>query len=147
LSGLRTFFAAREGNRGQSLVEFAVLVPLILLIVTGVFDLARAVWQENTLAYAAREGTRYAIVHGSNSPSPVGPTNPSDPAIAAVRGSAVGVRNITVTTRGPTTPAARPATTGAARSSWTRPRRLCRCLRSICWETLSRSSSTADRSW
>jgi len=102
LSGLRTFFAAREGNRGQSLVEFAVLVPLILLIVTGVFDLARAVWQENTLAYAAREGTRYAIVHGSNSPSPVGPTNPSDPAIAAVvRGSAVGVRNITVTTSWP----------------------------------------------
>ena len=99
---LRTLLVDIRGDRGQSLVEFAVVVPLILLIVTGVFDLARAVWQENTLAYAAREGTRYAIVHGSNSPSPVGPTNPSDPAIAAVvRGSAVGVRNITVTTSWP----------------------------------------------
>jgi len=93
-----------RGDRGQSLVEFAVLVPLMLLIVTGLFDLARAVWQENTLAYAAREGTRYGIVHGSSSLMPSGPTDPSDPAIAAVvRSSAVGVQNITVTTSWPDT--------------------------------------------
>ncbi len=92
---------AREG-RAQSLVELAFILPILLLIVTGLFDLARAVFAENTLAYAAREGTRYAIVHGSASSTPVGPTNTSDPTIASVvRNAAIGVPNITVTTSWP----------------------------------------------
>ena len=94
----------RSSERGQSLVEFSLLLPVMLLIVTGLFDLARAVWQENTLAYAAREGTRYAIVHGSTSSSPVGPVSPSDPAISSVvRGAAIGVQNITISTTWPDT--------------------------------------------
>ena len=56
MSGLRRFFRDQnsEEQRGQSLVEFALLLPLMLLIITGLFDVARAVWEENTLAYAAR---------------------------------------------------------------------------------------------
>src|SRR5258708_24862285 len=61
----RSVRAGASDQRGQSLVEFALVLPVFLLIVTGLFDLARAVWQEETLAYAAREGARYAIVHGS----------------------------------------------------------------------------------
>jgi Flp pilus assembly protein TadG len=87
----------------QGLVEFAILLPLFLLIVFGVIDLSRAVWEENTLAFAAREGTRYAIVHGSYSDSPSGPgsgtyTPPDqDTAVtAAVLRYAVGVPNVTV---------------------------------------------------
>jgi TadE-like protein len=105
LSALARFFRDRDDQRGQSLVEFALLLPVMLLIITGLFDVARAVWQENTLAYAAREGTRYAIVHGSASPSAAGPCNPCAtpvPAIVAVVNSAaIGVPNITVTTRWP----------------------------------------------
>ena len=89
----------------QSLVEFAILLPLFLLIVTGIFDVGRAVWQENSLAYAAREGTRYAIVHGSGGSPVVGPcTNCLNPAtnnlgniVSAVTTNAVGVYNIDVT--------------------------------------------------
>jgi len=92
----------RREEVAQSLVELAFILPILLLVVTGLFDLARAVFEENTLAYSAREGTRYAIVHGSASTSPVGPTNTSDPTIAAVvRGAAIGVPNITVTTAWP----------------------------------------------
>ena len=87
---------------GQSLVEFAIMLPLLLLIVTGLFDAARAVWQENTLAYAAREGTRYAIVHGSGSSLSLGPVDPFEPNITAVvRAAAVGVSNVAVTTAWP----------------------------------------------
>ena len=57
----------------QSLVEFALTLPIFLLVVTGLFDVSRAVWQSNTLAFATREGTRYAIVHGSAGVPPVGP--------------------------------------------------------------------------
>jgi Flp pilus assembly protein TadG len=94
--------AARD-QRGQSLVEFAFVLPVILLIITGLFDVARAVWQENTLAYAAREGTRYAIVHGSGYPDPalIAWPNNTTQITTVVRNAAVGVSNITVTTTWP----------------------------------------------
>jgi Flp pilus assembly protein TadG len=90
----------RSEERGQALVEFALIMPVLFLLVLGLFDVARAVWQENTLAYAAREGTRYAIVHGSASSAPVYPGN-SAPVVDVVQQAAVGVPNITVTTSWP----------------------------------------------
>jgi Flp pilus assembly protein TadG len=90
-------------DRAQSLVEFAFVLPIVLLMVLGLFDLARAVWQENTLAYAVREGTRYAIVHGSTAATPIGPcASCSIAAInAVVTGAAIGVYDITITTAYP----------------------------------------------
>ena len=96
-------FARGEG--AQSLVEFAIMLPLFLLLVTGIFDLARAVWQENSLAYAVREGTRYAIVHGSAGTPIVGPcsnclnpvSNNLGNVVDAVTSNALGVYNIDVT--------------------------------------------------
>ncbi len=95
MDALRRIF--RSNDSGQSIVEFALVLPLILLIITGLFDVARATWQENTLAYAAREGTRYAIVHGSASVDGtiVHPGN-DQPVVDAVRNAAVGVPNVSV---------------------------------------------------
>jgi len=45
---------------GQTLVEMALVFPIIILMVMGIFDLGRAVWQAGTVAEAAREGARYA---------------------------------------------------------------------------------------
>jgi hypothetical protein len=95
----------RDDERAQALVEFALVMPVFLLLVTGIFDVARAVWQENTLAYAAREGTRYAIVHGASGNPIVGPCsvclNPVSNNLAnvtsAVTTAAVGVYGIDVT--------------------------------------------------
>lgn len=89
---------AREEG-AQSLVELALVLPVILLIITGIFDAGRAVWQTNTLAYAAREGTRLAIVRGSGcQPNPgcvVYPGN-TQPVVDRVRAAAVGVPNVDV---------------------------------------------------
>lgn len=95
MSAARRFLRTDDG--GQSLVEFALVVPLLLLIITGLFDVARATWQENTLAYAAREGTRYAIVHGSASVdgTVVRPGN-DQPVVDVVRNAAVGVPSVSV---------------------------------------------------
>ena len=99
---MRTFKRFHRGDGAQSLVEFALILPIFLLLITGLFDLARAVWQENTLAYAAREGTRWAIVHGSGSVTPVGPVNSAEPNISSiVRNAAVGVGSITISTAWP----------------------------------------------
>jgi hypothetical protein len=54
--------ARRDRSRGQSLVEFALTLPILLLIIFGLIDLGRAVFISNSLAEAARDGARYGSV-------------------------------------------------------------------------------------
>lgn len=63
----------RQPERGQALVEFALVSIVFFIFVFGMIDAGRAVWNYNTLAQATREGTRYAIVHGAASTDPSGP--------------------------------------------------------------------------
>jgi len=49
--------------RGQSLVEFALVIPIILLLVVGFFEIGRAVFAYNTIANAARQAVRVAAVN------------------------------------------------------------------------------------
>ena len=48
---------------GQSLIEFALILPLFLFLVTGFLDLGRVIFYYSSLTNAVREATRYAIVH------------------------------------------------------------------------------------
>ena len=52
----------RDHEGGQSLIEFALVLPLIVLVVLAIFDLGRGVFAFNTLAQAARQANRTAIV-------------------------------------------------------------------------------------
>jgi Flp pilus assembly protein TadG len=64
-------------NRGSSLVEFALISFMFVMVLAGVVEVGRMVLVYNTIANAAREGTRYAIVHGADQTvSPSGPGNP-----------------------------------------------------------------------
>jgi len=65
----------RARDAGQSLVEFALVLPLFLAILIGMVDIGRGIWANNVIANAAREAARYAIVHGGTgtNPCPVGP--------------------------------------------------------------------------
>lgn len=54
----------RSGERGQSTVEFALVLLPFLLLVMGVFDLGRAVFYDHMLGNAAREGARVGVVAG-----------------------------------------------------------------------------------
>jgi Flp pilus assembly protein TadG len=57
--------AILKGSRsGQDLAEFAIIFPLLLLIIFGVLDLGRGFFSAITIANAAREGARYAIAYG-----------------------------------------------------------------------------------
>ncbi len=53
----------RRRTLGQSLTEFALILPVILLVLFGVFDFGRAVYAYNAVSNAAREGGRTAIVN------------------------------------------------------------------------------------
>lgn len=65
-------------TRGQALVEFAIIIPVFLGMLMGILDFGRVVWATTSLASAAREAARYAIVHGGSAtdPCPVGPPGP-----------------------------------------------------------------------
>ena len=52
----------RRHVRGQSLVEFGLILPVFLLIVFGIIDFGRAVFAYSTLNSAAREAARVAVV-------------------------------------------------------------------------------------
>ena len=53
---------SRRRSRGQALVEFAFVFPIIALLVFGFIDVGRAVLTANTLTNAARQAARVAAV-------------------------------------------------------------------------------------
>lgn len=52
-----------RSTRGQALVEFAIVMPIIVVVVLGLLDLGRAVYAYNTLAQSARQAARTAMVN------------------------------------------------------------------------------------
>lgn len=72
----------RRRSRGQGLVEFALVVPVLILIFMGLFDAGRAVFAWNTLSNAAREGARVSIVDQNTDAGgvPVGATEAANQA-------------------------------------------------------------------
>ena len=51
-----------NSERGAAMVEFAIIAPLLLLLVFGIIEFGRAYNAQNSLTHAAREGAReYAI--------------------------------------------------------------------------------------
>ena len=67
-------------EKGQSLVEFALILPLLLLILAGVLDVARLYYVYVVLTDAASEGVSYAAIN-----PPADPTDPEDPDTAEIR--------------------------------------------------------------
>jgi Flp pilus assembly protein TadG len=51
---------ARDRRRGQSLVEFALVLPIFMLIIFGVIDGGRVVFANNDMAQSARNVARVA---------------------------------------------------------------------------------------
>ena len=58
-----TIIGRTREPKGQALVEFALAVPLFILLVIGIFEGGRAIYTYNALSNAAREALREAIVH------------------------------------------------------------------------------------
>jgi Flp pilus assembly protein TadG len=54
-----------KGSCGQSLVEFALVFPIFILLVFGLIDMGRYAYVNSTISQAAREGARLAAVEAS----------------------------------------------------------------------------------
>ena len=77
-------------DRGATAVEFALLLPLLLLIVFGIIDFGRALNAQVTLTQAAREGARLASLAGATQ------TTVQSRAVTAATGLGLAASNVTV---------------------------------------------------
>ena len=55
----------RRGERGQTLVEFALSIILVMILIIGSIEMIVLIYTYTVLADAAKEGVRYGIVHGT----------------------------------------------------------------------------------
>jgi Flp pilus assembly protein TadG len=55
-----------NSRRGAVAVEFALVAPILLLILGGAFDAARFVWYQTDLLQALRAGVQYAVGDSAN---------------------------------------------------------------------------------
>jgi hypothetical protein len=66
LAGVRRLITDDVGN---GMVEFAIAGGILTVILLGIFEFGATAWSRNNVAADAREGARYAIVHGNRSGS------------------------------------------------------------------------------
>jgi len=57
--------SAWMGQRGQSLVEFALFVPVLLGLLLGIIDTSMLLATNNTVSYAGRQGARLMEAYGA----------------------------------------------------------------------------------
>jgi len=58
--------SSRKGERGATLLEFAIGATVLLTVMFAVLEFGRALWVHNALTDAARRGARYAVLHSSS---------------------------------------------------------------------------------
>lgn len=59
-----------QRSRGQSLVEFALVVPVLFFVLVGLVDFMRLIQTNSTVADAARQGARQAVANANASDQP-----------------------------------------------------------------------------
>jgi Flp pilus assembly protein TadG len=56
----------RIGNEGLAAIELAFVAPMLILLMTGGWDLGNVVYQAERLANAARAGAQYGLATNNN---------------------------------------------------------------------------------
>jgi Flp pilus assembly protein TadG len=83
--------AGKKRSRGQSLVEMAIVAPILIVVLAAIIDMGRAIDVFISITNAAREGARYGSLH---------PTDPSTIALRTLNeanGSGVIITGTTLT--------------------------------------------------
>jgi Flp pilus assembly protein TadG len=73
---MKTLFRRNgKSQRGAAQIEFALCMLVTVFLIFWVFEMMMVVYTYAVLSDAAKEGVRYAIVHGNDVASPSGPGN------------------------------------------------------------------------
>ena len=68
---------SKHSQAGQAMVEFALVIFFVFIVFVSAVQMILLMHAYNTLADAAKEGVRYAIVRGSDNSLCSGPGNPN----------------------------------------------------------------------
>ena len=73
----------RSSEAGSAVVEFALVLPILMLILFGIVNFGIMVFNQSVITNAAREGARWAAIHSSttygNTCTPSYSASPADP--------------------------------------------------------------------
>ena len=94
-----------RSQRSQALIEFALVSPVLLLLLFGIVDIGRAVFYFDTVNHAAREGARVAVRASNQLPA-------NADVVAAVTSQMIGAPVSAPCPQGPITAAVPPGNTG-----------------------------------
>jgi Flp pilus assembly protein TadG len=88
-------------ERGQDLVEYAVILPVLLLLVISIMQFGLIMFSYNTIADAAREGARFGAVHCSSFRPACTKDDPDIIAAARALTTGLNLANLTITQPAP----------------------------------------------
>lgn len=88
-----------RSERGASAVEFAIVLPVLLLVIAGIVDFGRYFFTQIQVTNAAREGVRAAIVLPNPAPSDM--TAITQRALAGVAGVPAAAATVVATCPAP----------------------------------------------
>jgi Flp pilus assembly protein TadG len=118
--------SGRRSNRrrGQAMVEFALIIPIFMLILSGILDGGFALYSRMTVINAAREGARAAVMVDPKTAASTIPTVAWQRAVSSAKQAGLTINQASVTTTclqttSATTPP--PACTWTAYDSTTNP--------------------------
>jgi Flp pilus assembly protein TadG len=77
MSGRAKLRISKPGQRGQAALEFAFVVVVLVVLMVSILEMTMFVYTYSALTDAAKEGVRYALVHGSSGTAAAGPTGGS----------------------------------------------------------------------
>lgn len=88
----------RRGESGQGLTEFALIAPVLMMLICGVFDFGRGMSANVTVTNSSREGARFLATQASAVTAPLGSSSlvgcygtgssPSAPAVGTAQSQA-----------------------------------------------------------
>ncbi|HYL37389.1 MAG TPA: TadE family protein [Bryobacteraceae bacterium] len=59
----------KKSRYGNATLEFTLIGIPLMFVLISTFEMARGMWLYHTMAYAVKEGARYTITRGQNSPA------------------------------------------------------------------------------
>ncbi len=62
---MKKIFKLKKDTKGQSLVEFALVLPILMLLILGMIEFGWILNGKITITSAAREGARTAVIYES----------------------------------------------------------------------------------
>lgn len=88
-TGIRTE-QVKTGERGATLLEFAIGATVFFTVMFGVLEFGRVLWAHNALSDAARRAARYAVSQPASAPAGTSVTGVDvGPSITAIKNVAI----------------------------------------------------------